>query len=351
MSAEIVVNWPGSRDSNYLTWTPALCGIRSTDGVARSVRLRNEDPNNGGQLVFLQSLTSPPSETVDVNLPAGNQFVGFFAAGRFDQTLGQGFPSSTDGDASIDVTDLANGVSEHVEPVMVRIRKNANDLTAEERDRFLSALVTLNQRGDFADFQNMHTSDTSRELHGRSCFLPWHRLYLLDLERKLQAIDPGVVLPYWRFDQPAPNVFTEDFVGVPDASGLVQFSNTNPLVNWRLTVFGEGSGRVRREFQRKPDGTSFDPTTEGALIQNDEAGTLNLGTTASGTNFMNFERMESDPHGAAHVSFRGQISDIGRAPADPLFFMLHCNVDRLWAKWQWSRDRFDATMTETYYKQ
>jgi tyrosinase len=234
---------------------------------------------------------------------------------------------------------------------MVRIRKNANTLTEGERDRFLSALVTLNQRGEFVDFQNMHTTDTSREIHGRSCFLPWHRLLLLDLERKLQAIDQSVTMPYWRFDQPAPNVFIRDFIGVPDpTTGLVEFSPTNPLINWRVTVFGEGSGRVRRAFQTRRDGSVWDPTREPALIENDETATINMGTVGTVTSFENFERMEGDPHGSAHVSFLGQISDIGRAPADPLFFMLHANVDRLWAKWQWLRDRSDPALNETYYK-
>jgi tyrosinase len=232
---------------------------------------------------------------------------------------------------------------------MVRIRKNANDLTPAERDRFLTALVTLNQQGNFVDFQNMHTADTSMEIHGRSCFLPWHRLYLLDLERKLQTIDPSVVLPYWKFDEPAPNVFTRDFLGRADTTGIVQFSSSNPLVNWRLSVFGEGSGRISRTPV-----PNFDPASQPApFVQNDEAATLNLGTTpgTGQVTFENFERVEGDPHGSAHVSFRGQVADIGRAPADPLFFLVHANVDRLWAKWQWLQDRADPDDDRAYYKQ
>lgn len=246
------------------------------------------------------------------------------------------------------MTDKATSTDLQTLPLMVRVRKDADTLTDEERDRFLTAMVMLNLRGDFVDFQNMHVADTSLEIHSRSCFLPWHRLYLLDLERKLQSIDPSVSLPYWRFDKAAPNVFTLDFMGQPDSAGIVQFSSTNPLVNWRLTVFGEGSGRISRVPR-------FDTATEPSLVQRDEEATINLGTTGSGrferTNFENFERMEGDPHGAAHVSFNGQISDIGRAPADPLFFMLHCNVDRLWAKWQWMKDRFEPDDAEAYYKQ
>jgi tyrosinase len=58
--------------------------------------------------------------------------------------------------------------------------------------------------------------------------------------------------------------------------------------------------------------------------------------------------MEGDPHGMAHVSFVGQISAPATAPADPLFFMLHCNVDRLWARWQWLADRWTTGQEESY---
>jgi tyrosinase len=38
-------------------------------------------------------------------------------------------------------------------------------------------------------------------------------------------------------------------------------------------------------------------------------------------------------------------------PADPLFFMLHNNVDRLWAKWQLLRGRFNSTQVTSYDRQ
>jgi tyrosinase len=346
------------RPWKYVTWTPARLTVVSADGAAKRVRLENHDPTIGGQVRFLPSPDGTPADSIELDVPATTpnrpDAVQCWIAGRYDDTASgaKGFPSTTDGDAAIRVTDVSSGSVITTEPFMVRIRKNANDLTPTERDRFLTALLTLNQRGAFVDFQNMHTVDTSLEIHSRSCFLPWHRLYLLDLERKLQAIDPSVTLPYWKFDEPAGNVFVRDFLGVPDQLGIVQFSSSNPLVNWRLTVFGDGSGRIVRMPQ-----PGFDPATEAAPISNDETATLDLGTTPGPTpattrvTFERFERMEGDPHGAAHSSFEGQVAAIGRAPADPLFFLLHANVDRLWAKWQWLHDRADPDDSRSYHKQ
>ncbi len=177
----------------------------------------------------------------------------------------------------------------------------------------------------------MHVDQSSPEAHGRPAFLPWHRAYLLDLERELQAIDRSVSLPYWRFDQPAPALFTPDYLGASDALGNVQFSATNPLQFWRTDNV---PGITRRPF--------FNIGQAPAGLRT-EAQTLALGNLYSA-----FRTLEGNPHGSAHTSFGGFISSIGTAARDPLFFLLHCNVDRLWAKWQTQNSRFDTTVAAAF---
>ena len=124
---------------------------------------------------------------------------------------------------------------------MVRVRKNANKLTAKERDRFLLALAKLNSAAapatsGYQTLRNMHVTSANGEEHSGPHFLPWHRSYLLDLERQLQAIDPSVSMHYWRFDEPAPNVFTRSFMGEtrrsPSTASFVVLDPANPLVAW-----------------------------------------------------------------------------------------------------------------------
>jgi len=204
----------------------------------------------------------------------------------------------------------------------VRIPKNAKTLLSGERDRFISAFAKLNDqgRGRFADFNNMHKEPGYYQAHVAPGFLPWHRAYLLDLERQLQAIDPSVALPYWRFDQAAPNLFSLQFMGVP-ANGTVQFVAGHPFLTW--TTDGQ-LGISRTMF------FAANAAPPGLL---DENGTLALGGSPN-ADYALFRGMEGNPHGFAHTSFGGSISSIGTAAKDPLFFLLHCNVDRLWAKWQ-----------------
>jgi tyrosinase len=58
--------------------------------------------------------------------------------------------------------------------------------------------------------------------------------------------------------------------------------------------------------------------------------------------------MEVNPHGFAHTSFGGSIFSPATAPRDPLFFLLHCNADRLWAKWQRANNRFDPAVSASF---
>jgi tyrosinase len=279
----------------------------------------------GGAVVFRSTTTGPFSDSLTVPVPINGTSVPFFVAGRF------GRPSVNAGDVTIEArtgTTLVGSVQ-----VMVRVRKNANTLIPGERDRFVSAFAQLNNQGAgrFADFRDMHTAVSSPQAHGAPAFLPWHRAYLLDLERELQAIDPSVSLPYWRFDQPAPNIFTPEFLGVSDTIGTVQFSATNPLQFWRTDGV--------QGINRRP----FFSTAAAPPGLRTEAQTLALGNR-----YRAFRTMEGNPHGSAHTSFGGSISSVPTAARDPLFFLLHCNVDRLWARWQRQFGRFDPAQTASY---
>jgi tyrosinase len=258
-----------------------------------------------------------------LDLPLSGAPVRFFVTGEF------GRPSVALGDTTIE----ARGTGAHgllgSTRVTVRVRKDAQTLTAGERDRFLAAFATLNGGGSgrFRDFREMHLNSTSAEAHGNVGFLPWHRAYLLDLERELQAIDPSVALPYWRFDRPAPSLFSQRFMGAPNATGRLQFTAGHPFGTWRT----DGQlGIVRRPF--------FASGAAPVGLRN-ETQTIALGGAAPNASYGSFVAMEFNPHGSAHTSFSGFIQSIDTAARDPLFFLLHANVDRLWAKWQWIHRR------------
>jgi tyrosinase len=330
MIVELQINNSADPAARFVSWVPSLCRIRVTDPSgakppSASVNLTAVSAARGGAVVFRSATTGSFSSSLTLTVPTNGSSVPFFVAGKFGQ------PSTNNGDVTIQARVGATLVGSV--PVMVRIRKDANTLTPGERDRFVAAFAKLNNQGlgRFSDFRDMHVSISLPQAHRAAGFLPWHRAYLLDLERDLQAIDPSVALPYWRFDKPAPNIFTLDFFGVSDQVGTVRFSNANPLQFWKTdSVQG---------INRTPD---F-PTSQAPPGLFTEGQTLNLGNQ-----YRLFRRMEGNPHGLAHTSFGGFIQDPATAPKDPLFFLLHCNVDRLWAKWQRQFGRFDPAVAASY---
>jgi tyrosinase len=330
MNVELQINNSINPKAQFVSWVPSPCRIRVTNPSGAitptvTIRLSSTSAATGGAVVFRKGTTGAFSNTLTLTVPINGTSVPFFVAGKF------GRPSSSNADVRIDArfgTLLVGSVK-----VMVRIRKNANALTPAERDRLVSAFAQINNQGAgrFADFRDMHTNVTSPQAHGAPGFLPWHRAYLLDLERELQSIDPTVTLPYWRFDQASPNIFTLDFFGVSNSVGTVSFSPTNPLQFWRTDGV---PGINRRPF--------FATNTAPPGLRT-EAQTLALGNA-----YPAFRTLEGNPHGSAHTSFGGFISSIGTAARDPLFFLLHCNVDRLWAKWQRQFGRFDPTVAASF---
>jgi tyrosinase len=326
------VRRPGTLDG--LRFQPKF-GLR----MPREPRARSPSSSEIRTLAVVgRSCSSPPSREpdrpkIELTLPLAGTPVDFHIAGQFQR------PSTEDRDAAVEVIDVGTNQVLGNTPLMVRIRKNAVTLTTAERNRFLTAFATFNDRGmgKFSDFRNIHTDAGDPEAHGRAGFLPWHRAYLLDLERELQQIDPSVALPYWRFDQPAPSIFRSDFMGVPDPrTGRVQFSAANPLQFWAT----DGTPGIVRRPQFN---TQTQPASSPFGRVRSEAATLRLGLR-----YRDFRTMEGNPHGTAHVSFAGFIDTIHTAAKDPLFFMLHLNVDRLWAKWQWVNRRFDVTSIDTF---
>lgn len=330
---------------SFLTWAPVAGTARVADadgpGPVR-VTLGNPAGGTGGRLEFAATRTARRTASLALSLPADGTPVTFWVAGAF------GRPSSAYGDAAIQATVQGQAQPAATVPVMVRVRKDADTLTAAERDRFVTALAKLNDqgRGLFKAFREMHRQQIALlQAHGAPGFLSWHRAYLLDLERELQRLDPAVALPYWRFDRPAPTVFTPEFMGRTTATGNVVLGPANLLRQWQT----DGAPGITR--RTRPD---VDVVARGADVSS-EAATLALGgahpnaTFDTGPAGGGFDEMEGDPHGSAHVSFTGWIQSPGTAPRDPLFFLLHCNVDRLWARWQWLNDRFDGTKPAAYF--
>lgn len=340
MAVQISVDATDTSDQTFLGWVPVTAHASLTGTGAQgptAITLRNAGAAGGGRVVFDTTRSDAGTSELKLSLPADGSKVQFWVAGEFQN------PSLAYGDAAIEAVD-STGQSLGRRALMVRIRKDAVKLSAAERDRFLVAIGKLNDagHGPFKAFRQMHVSQSISEAHGFPGFPPWHRAYLLDLERELQQIDSSVALPYWRFDQPAPALFAAQFLGMPPTNpaqgDVIQFPHGHPLEFWKT----DGSDPIQRR-PRYNIANAPPQTMQGQPNVISQTATLALGNQ-----YASFRRMERAPHGPAHTSFQGPINSVPTAAKDPLFFLLHANVDRLWAFWQWLNRRTDTHDAATY---
>ena len=147
--------------------------------------------------------------------------------------------------------------------------------------------------------------------HGNMQFLPWHRMYLKYFERVMRKAsgDPNFALPYW------------DYYDDVNAGGNILLPKVvrNGAAAWMIDKF--------RTPGLNASNTAIDKDTGSAEQAFDFTGFSNFSST-----------LEGQPHGAMHcgTGWDCQAPDIGRVPMagwDPVFYMHHANIDRLWQCW------------------
>jgi len=181
-------------------------------------------------------------------------------------------------------------------------RKDEGALKKHERERFLCAYETLINTGMLGQYVKIHGQ--LHYQHGTQRFLPWHRVFLLLLEQSLQSIHPDVTIPYWDWTKSAEQTFP---------SWLAGFTPTVPM----------------------PPPTSPVTVTRSPGLPSDLALLAsNIPSIEADTDFATFTSSLEGVHGAVHVWVGGTMSFIPTAPADPIFWMHHANIDRLWWVWQ-----------------
>jgi tyrosinase len=353
VTLEIEINKTPADTDDYVTWAPTFCRIRQAGGSANlDVVLANDPPASkplGGDLCFAPAVTPWPAsatataDTLALSLPPGGTWVEFVIAGKFKKH------SHDDKDAVIEVHDKTEtGAVLATKALMVRVRRNANELKDGERARYLDALKQFRAAagGGYVPFQDMHrlASTAGDEAHGQPSFLPWHRAYLLQVERELQKYQPSVALHYWNWDFAAPNVFHEDFMGAPGTTGFLDepvFATSNPLIGWN-TDLPMAMGRLQRSTGAHgdpPPSWFYAPLDDPMNPAGSMIASADYGPTSAFNSFSSVN--EGQGHNPAHgwACTGGHLAGSNRSSADPVFFMLHSQVDRQWAYWQWKKDR------------
>lgn len=185
--------------------------------------------------------------------------------------------------------------------------------------------------------------------HSGPVFLPWHRFMLLLLELQLQRVlgEPDVALPYWDWaadgdlaptDQPRTALWAAEGIGgsgapVPDGPFIPEA--------FAVRVESDPFGGLRQ--------------TERGLQRELAADVATLPTTAQVDAALDVPAYDAPPWGRSSAGFRNRVEgwrptpgpglhnrvhvwvggDMAPAtsPNDPVFYLNHANVDRIWEAW------------------
>ena len=218
MAIEIKINDSQDAKSRYITYAPSPCQIRQTPAAtALTVTLSSRAASaGGGEAVFYASRTvgATPTATLSVTLPANGSWVDFGLGGRPGKPSTTGRPTPRLANAC-DVRRCEWCASARTRTSSKRVSATGFCWRWQAQRRTGPNAKRLPDIAQHARIRRERPGTRGPQ------FLPWHRTYLLDLERQLQAIDPSVSIHYWRSDEPAPNVFSQAVHGRNEAFGRV----------------------------------------------------------------------------------------------------------------------------------
>jgi tyrosinase len=228
---------------------------------------------------------------------------------------------------------------------LVYIRENIDNVGADPtkirklRKAFQDIMDRIDSQG-YAHVANHHGwldglcwhgpafDEQGNQIHN---FLPWHRAYLLKLEILLQQRDPDISLPWWnwRSDQTKreglPKVFADTMTD----------NEQNPLYKFYMTIKGKDKAgyvvNLSRDTFRRP-GEPGEITSRQKSLKMTEQDVPQLYRLRDFKQFS--ERLRIGWHNFIHTWIGGDMGTVTTAAYDPIFYIHHCNVDRIWAIWQ-----------------
>jgi Common central domain of tyrosinase/Bacterial Ig domain len=210
-------------------------------------------------------------------------------------------------------------------------RINAASATAAERTAYVNAIVAIGTTAAYTfpmgeDYwhtqQEVHMQmGANSNIHRTSAFTPWHREFINRYEILLQQYDPKVKLLYWDWTTDPSTTLT--FMGGFSGSIGAPF---NPSSGPTLSP-----PAVSRGWS-----TSYAVEPDSLVVNRGAYGPFSFSNYGCGqaANAPFMAPLEGCSHDDSHGNVGGTMGNPATSAQDPFFFLLHANVDRLWAEWQ-----------------
>ncbi|KAJ2708124.1 hypothetical protein FB645_000233 [Coemansia sp. IMI 203386] len=204
----------------------------------------------------------------------------------------------------------------------VIVRKEVRSLSTSEWNAYKSAAnAAFNDR--WLDWFGFLHDRIALTIHGNSMFLVYHRALTRDYEKILRSYDSSVAVPYWNamVDYQHPDqspVFSADNLGGNGGSdGCV----TGGLAkDWKYVY--PDAHCLRRKYS---SGSTMPAWHSPEFLTHVMQSSTTYAALRAG--------VENSIHGAVHLALGGDM-DTMYSPVDPIFWVHHANIDRLYAQWQ-----------------
>lgn len=203
----------------------------------------------------------------------------------------------------------------------IRYRKNIDCLIVEELHDLREALATMyllpsSNPNSFAKQATFHGGPPIGYCrHGAPGFFTWHRAEIWAFEQALQSVDCNVMLPYWDWS-------TGPSTGIPPACQQPTYVNRSGTTVPNPLYSGP----------RNAGGMTTRSASVGTTAFDDLAASVQAALTEP--SLTSFQSLINGPHGSVHGRVGGDMCCVPTASYDPIFFLHHANVDRIWARWQ-----------------
>ena len=235
------------------------------------------------------------------------------------------------------------------------IRRNIAHVDPTERAALIAAIIELNQRyypGSIGDtpiaghvslwFKQDEIHQATHVHHGPE-FLPWHRIQVNRFEELLRQVNPQLSLHYWDWTEDPRSIPNANLGGgvtgtlnlfTPDFMGYGGINSQEIGLPWSAALFYDPATASDRDATNNPANPprfvrrSVDGSPTSLLANN---AIVNAGDYRNSAATGMSNKLE-DAHDAMHgfVNMGGQHLSF----RDPFVFLLHSNVDRLFARWQ-----------------
>jgi tyrosinase len=202
------------------------------------------------------------------------------------------------------------------DPDLSTYRDFVQIMQSKDQSKPVSWLGFANQHGTLSGGYNFCP-------HGDWYLLPWHRAYVLMYELAAQELtgNKNFAMPYWNWTEirTMPEAFANPtYNGKPNplyVRNRNDFTLPDSIVGQVQVIDKINAETVYEAFgtTRNPDQNNLDPSW------------VPRGGGHQGL-------LERTPHNIVHNTI-GAFMPTPASPRDPIFFMHHCNIDRIWANW------------------